>query len=188
MPKNNEQNTNINRNGAQQNPATLIINPERLNKHKIARAKKLEREKKRAAFRIANKGKFDNLRKQLASFKETRDKYIRIQNRKLAEKMAEQNKEQKPENVTEQVNGPKPESAIKPEDNLVIEEPKAKEEPQKLADEMVKENNEDPLYIDDIEVTDADLEDPALDDELEKLEQLRWLENGLKIKVAETDF
>ena len=128
---------------------------------------------KKKTLRVANSGKFEHLRKELASFKKTRDEYIRFQNRKLAQEMAKQNDQPKPETVIE----PKPETEIKNENTVVIEEPKVKEVPQ---NEVVEEKDSEELKLDDIEINEADLDDPALDEELAKLEQEMKREEELK--------
>ena len=141
-------------------------------KQRRAQKLKAKQNAKKKVYRPANSGKFEHLRKEVESFKKTRDTYIRMQNRKLAQEMAQQNNEPKPESVIEEVNQPITEPQIKQEDNLVVEEPK------KTVDEAVEANDVETMNLEDID--DSELDDPALDAEIEKLEQKMKKEEELK--------
>ena len=141
-------------NKVQNNSKTKLNHSERMQKF---RATKL---KKKQTFRAPNSGKFEHLRKFVASYKQNEAAYNKIMNRKLAQEMAQQNNE------------PKPETEIKNENNTVIEEPKIQEELQKPADEVAKRNDAETMNLEDIEVDETQLDDPTLDEELEKLEQI----------------
>ena len=141
-------------------------------KQRRAQKLKAKQNAKKKVYRPANSGKFEHLRKEVESFKKTRDTYIRMQNRKLAQEMAQQNNEPKPESVIEEVNQPITEPQIKQEDNFVVEEPK------KTVDEAAEANDVKTMNLDDID--DSELDDPALDAEIEKLEQKMKKEEELK--------
>ena len=141
-------------------------------KQRRAQKLKAKQNAKKKVYRPANSGKFEHLRKEVESFKKTRDTYIRMQNRKLAQEMAQQNNEPKPESVIEEVNQPITEPQIKQEDNFVVEEPK------KTVDEAAEANDVETMNLDDID--DSELDDPALDAEIEKLEQKMKKEEELK--------
>ena len=94
MPENNGQNIN----GAQKNSKNTLNHAQRMMKFRAIKTQKKQK------FRVPNSGKFEHLRKQVAEFKKTRDEYIRMQNRKMVQEMAQQNNEPKPETVIEQVN------------------------------------------------------------------------------------
>ena len=172
MPNNGKKEKNLN--ASNQNSGAAARKQLRAQKLK---AKQLSSKK---TYRV-NSGKFEHLRKQVAEFKKTRDEYIRMQNRKIAQEMAQemakQNNEAKSKSVIEQVNQPKPEAEIKNENAVVIEEPKAKEVPQ---NEVVEEKVSETLNLEDIKIDESELDDPALDEELEKLEQEIKKEEELK--------
>ena len=158
MPGKNVQNGNK----VQNNSKTAQTHSERMKKFRAAKAKK------KPTFRAPNSGNFEHLKRFVASYKQNEAAYNKIMNRKLAQKMAQQKNE------------PKPETEIKNESNAVIEEPKIQEELQKPTDEVMKANGAETENFEDIAVDDADLEDPALDEELEKLEQKIKKEEELK--------
>ena len=165
MPNNNGKNEK-NLNASNQNSGATA--------RKQLRAQKLKakQQSSKKKYRTVNSGKFEHLRKQVASFKKTRDEYIRMQNRKTAQEMAQQSNEPKPESVIEQVNQPITEPQIKQEDNLVVEEPKTP------VNEAAEANDVETMNLDDID--DSELDDPALDAEIEKLEQKMKKEEELK--------
>ena len=160
MPGNNVQNGNK----VQNNSKAAQTHSERMKKFRAAKAKK------KPTFRAPNSGNFEHLKRFVASYKQNEAAYNKIMNRKLAQKMAQQKNE------------PKPETEIKNESNAVIEEPKIPEELQKPTDEGMKANGAETENFEDIAVDDADLEDPALDEELEKLEQKMKKEDEMRAK------
>ena len=170
MPENNGQNIN----GEQKNSKNTLNHAQRMMRFRAIRAKKKQ------TFRAPNSGKFEHLRKTVETFKKNRDAYIKFKNHKMAEEMAQQNNEPKPEPVIEQVNQQKLEPEIKNENNLVIEEQDVQEEPRKPADKVAEENGAETMNFEDIEVDDAALDDPKLDEELEQLEQKIKKEEELK--------
>lgn len=173
MPRKNVKNGNINSNGANRNTATLLTNPERLKKYKAVKAKKPEPGKKKA-FRPVNSGKFEHLKKFVATYRQNERAYNKVMNRKMVKEMEPQNNEPKPETVIEQVNETNPKTEIKNENDLVIEEP------QKPTDEVAKESNAETMNFEDIKIDDSELDDPALDDELKQLEENMKKENEMK--------
>ena len=158
MPENNGQ--NINR--VQKNSKNTLNHVQRMIKFRAIKAKEKQR------FRVPNSGKFEHLRKTVETFKKNRDAYIKFKNHKMAEEMAQKNNE------------PKPETEIKNENNLVIEEPVIQEAFQKPADKAATENDTETMNFEDIEVDDSDLDAPKLDEELEQLEQKIKKEEALK--------
>ena len=163
-----------NGNSVQNNANTPLNHSERM---KIFRAKMA---KKKQTLRVPNSGKFEHLRKFVASYKQNEIAYNKIMRQKAAQEMAQQNHEPKTETVIEQVNELKTETEVRIENNLVVEEPKAKEELPNPVDEVAKENDAEPMNLEDITVDDVDLEDPALDEELKQLEQKIKKEEELK--------
>ena len=176
MPRNNG-NTNMNVNRAKENSAKLFINNIKAKNYEAAKAKKSKK-----TFRVANSGKFEHLRQQLASFKRTEKEYIKIMNQKMAKDMEQQNNQPKPDTAPEQVNQPKPENKINNENNLVVEEPKAKEELQKPTDDLTEINDAELMNLEDIKIDDSDLNDPALDDAIAQLEEQIKKEDELRAK------
>ena len=77
MPGKNGQNGN----GVQNNSKTKLNHSERMQKF---RATKL---KKKQTFRVPNSGKFEHLRKFVASYKQNEAAYNKIMSRKMAQKM-----------------------------------------------------------------------------------------------------
>ena len=180
MPSNNGKNEN-NTNASDYNARAAARKQKRTEKLK---AKQLKNNK---VYRPANSGKFEHLRKVVAEFNKNTAAYIRYKNRKLAEEMAKQNNEQKPENAPKQVNQTNPETEIKNENNVIIEEPVIKEEPQKPIEEVVNENGVEMMGLEDIKVDDAELDDPELDKELAQLEQKIKEEEELKAQGIDPD-